>query len=410
MTEKNIIKRNSAQPYISEALHAKAGVLGVPVSASFELTSKCNFSCKMCYIHSDACRKNEKSELTAQQWIEIGRQGAENGLIFLLLTGGEPLIRKDFSQIYCSLKELGLAVSINTNGYFLCDEAQELFSKNPPVRLNVSLYGASNEAYERLCGVRAFDRVLNNIKTMTRHGIQVRLNYSITPYNCHEIKEVYALSRELGLHIKATPYMYPKMRTDAGVIGENDGRLTPELAARYRVVWDALRLERDEFLRRAKAIEQGVAAVEKDCASPPAEGGEMQCRAGRSSLWINSRGQMTACGLIPDGGVDVLEKGYAAAWAAVRCRTGQIRLPAECAVCKYKGYCNVCAAVCYCETGSFDKKPEYVCEMTKHAIHDGLLSTTVYDIVNPDAFSDKNKAYNAFDELNRLHNRENHPN
>ena len=89
----------SAEPAWSTYIHAKGAALGIPVAGNFELTARCNFGCKMCYVHDS----DGTDELSADQWIEIGRQAVEKGMVFLLLTGGEPFLRKDFKEIYYCL-------------------------------------------------------------------------------------------------------------------------------------------------------------------------------------------------------------------------------------------------------------------------------------------------------------------
>ena len=131
----------STEPAWSTYIHAKGAALGMPVAGNFELTGRCNFGCKMCYVHNS----DGSDELSAEQWIEIGRQAAEKGMVFLLLTGGEPFLRKDFKEIYLALKKLGLLISINTNGSLIDDEMFDFLTENPPLRMNISLYGSSNE-------------------------------------------------------------------------------------------------------------------------------------------------------------------------------------------------------------------------------------------------------------------------
>lgn len=68
--------------------------------------------------------------------------------VVLLLTGGEPFIRPDFEEIYRRCRELGIIVSINTNGTMLGEKQVELLRKLPPQRVNITLYGASEATYE----------------------------------------------------------------------------------------------------------------------------------------------------------------------------------------------------------------------------------------------------------------------
>ena len=82
-------------------------------------------------------------ERTAAQWLQLGRQAREAGLVFLLLTGGEPFLRPDFEEIYTGLTELGLSISINTNGSLLDGRLRALFRRLPPAVVNVTIYGGS---------------------------------------------------------------------------------------------------------------------------------------------------------------------------------------------------------------------------------------------------------------------------
>ena len=82
---------------ITEYLHQKAARSGVPLSGSFELTPCCNMTCKMCYIRMTKAQQEAVAPLrTAQEWVELGRMAKERGMLYLLLTGGEPFLRQDF--------------------------------------------------------------------------------------------------------------------------------------------------------------------------------------------------------------------------------------------------------------------------------------------------------------------------
>ena len=122
-------KPREIEPLWNRYIHAKAAARGIPLSGNFELTPRCNFNCRMCYIHQNA---RAEDEWTAQEWLELGRKACDAGMVFLLLTGGEPLIRKDFREIYSGLKGLGLLISINTNASLIDRDWVEFFKKDPP--------------------------------------------------------------------------------------------------------------------------------------------------------------------------------------------------------------------------------------------------------------------------------------
>ena len=141
-----------AEPLWSQYMHQKGGRLGLPVSGSFELTPRCNFNCKMCYVHQTAeqVAASGRKELTADQWLDIARQAKDAGMVFLLLTGGEPLTFPEFPRLLHELKQLGLLVSVNSNGSLIRGEMLEALKKDPPLRFNITLYGGSDATSERL--------------------------------------------------------------------------------------------------------------------------------------------------------------------------------------------------------------------------------------------------------------------
>ena len=98
----------------------------------------------------------------------------------------------------------------------------------------------------------------------------------------------------------------------------------------------------------------------------------IHCRAGRSNCWIDWRGNMGMCGMIPAEDNSVLKNGFLKCWEKVKNSSAQIRLPQKCIDCKYKTVCNVCAAVCICETGKYDAAPEYMCRYSQ-LIYDKLF-------------------------------------
>lgn len=169
----------NAYDIYNQRLFARADMLGVPLSGTFELTPRCNFRCKMCYIHRaehDAAAR--AAERSAAQWLALAEQCCREGTLMLLLTGGEPLLRPDFREIYTGCKRMGLVLSVNTNASLIDDDMVELFAANPPRRINITLYGASPETYGALCGSReAYARVVRAILNLQSAGVIVKLNF-----------------------------------------------------------------------------------------------------------------------------------------------------------------------------------------------------------------------------------------
>ena len=363
-----MLKRPQTEPNLSRYLHSKGARLGLPIGGNFELTARCNFDCPMCYVHlKQEDIDAQGRELTARQWIDLARQARDAGMVFALLTGGEPFVRKDFFEIYHAMKELGLLISINTNGSMLSGETLRRLLEDPPFRVNVSLYGGSNETYCGMCGLPAYDRVVENIAALKAAGVDVRLNLSITPYNRQDLRDICRKAEELGVHVKAAAYMYPSIRVNGGQYGCGN-RLSPQEAAEASVEWDRLRFDEETFAVRAEAMKNLTLTQERECAADLDEG--VGCRAGSTAFWMTWDGRMLPCGMMPYPTVYPLETGFQKAWEQLRAQTKQLRMPAKCGSCPKRSACAVCAAVCVTETGRFDGVPEYVCAMTDATIRE----------------------------------------
>lgn len=357
------MNKKNTEPSISTYLHNKGRRLGLPIAGSFELTARCNFNCPMCYVHMTEEQVHAVGkELTAQQWLDIAKAAKEKGMVFALLTGGEPLMRKDFFEIYDGMRQMGLLISVNSNGSMLKGKILERFLEAPPFRFNISLYGGSNETYRNMCGIPTYENVKENIRKLRAAGVDVSLNLSITPYNRDDLAKIYADAVELDVNVRASSYMYPPVRLNGEQYGCGN-RLSPEEAARYYVQWDVLRFSEEEFSIRAQNMQRVVDDFHGEC---PAEGDEgVRCRAGRSSFWMTWDGKMLPCGMMTTPVAYPLETGFDTAWQQIREGTANVHTPHECMECAYKEVCGVCAAVCLTETGRFDGVPTYICEKTK---------------------------------------------
>ena len=361
------MKKTSTEPYIVTYLHSKGRKPGLPIAGNFELTARCNFNCPMCYVHMtpEQLKASGREELTAQQWLDIAAAAKERGMMFALLTGGEPLVRKDFFEIYNGMRQMGLLISINSNGSILQGAILERFLESPPFRFNISLYGGSNETYRKMCGLGAYDRVKENIRALRQAGVDVSLNLSITPYNKDDLAQIYADAVELDVNVRASSYMYPSVRINGGQYGCGN-RLSCEESAKYAVEWDRLRFTEKEFALRALNMAKRINPEQDGC---PVESGEgVRCRAGTSSFWMTWDGKMTPCGMMTTPVVKPLEIGFDAAWEQIRAETQKIRTPGKCVGCDYKELCGACAAVYFTETGKFDCVPEYICQRAKEIV------------------------------------------
>lgn len=344
----------------------RAGQQQIPLSGTFELTSRCNLNCKMCYIHrkeQDQCARRQ--ELSTEEWLGLAKAAQEQGMLLLLLTGGEPFVRNDFWKIYQGCKALGLSVSINTNGTLLTAQNIQKMCEDPPARINLTLYGTSRETYEHLCGnENAFDRVMEVIHELRRQKMPLKLNYSVTSYNQKEFQDACKLATDLEIPIQAATYMFPPVRT-SDPSEQIIQRLTPQEAAKAAFFYDQSRFSEAQMRQKCEQIQnlrfQGADIVgEMQNVSKQME--KMSCRAGSTAFWINWKGQMQLCGMMEQPVAAVLPENFAEVWHQMRQEREKIFLPKTCSHCEWRRYCECCPAACYGENRRYDMTPAYLCE------------------------------------------------
>lgn len=357
------------QPQLRKYIYQKAARSRTPVSGTFELTPRCNMNCRMCYIRMSEEEMNARGrEYTADEWIRMGRVCAQRGMLFLLFTGGEPFLRKDFRKIYTELKKLGLLISINTNGTLIDRETVKWLREDPPMRMNVTLYGSSNDTYKRLCGhPTGYDAAVRAIDMLREAGIFVNINASFTSYNLKDMEEIIAFGKRRNIRVNAATYMFPPVRSAREGIPDETARFTPEEAGCARARAELCSMEEEEKQIRLRALHEGrggSAGQDEECERVPDE--KMGCMAGRSSFWITWDGRMTPCGMMNAPVARPFEVGFDEAWKYITEETDKILLPAECRNCGKRSYCMICGALAIAEGhGCSYKKPDYLCRQTE---------------------------------------------
>jgi len=183
----------STNPY--KDLQAKAEQSRQPLQAHFEITYRCNHTCPYCYNAIDPRHK----ELTTEECLRVVNMVADFGTLFLTLTGGEPLLRKDFFTIAEEAKRRHLALRIYTNG-FLVDEAMaDRIKKIQPLEIGISLHGADAATHDRETRVRgSLDKLVAGVRHLKKRGLRVLLKTPITGWNQHQVREIKQLAESLG--------------------------------------------------------------------------------------------------------------------------------------------------------------------------------------------------------------------
>lgn len=353
---------------IRRRLLDKAACRRTPILGAFELLPVCNFQCRMCYVRRSMAEVRQAGGLmSGEEWLDIASQGREAGVLLPLLTGGEPLLHPDFRQIMSGLDAMGMRISINTNGSLIDRDMARFFSAHRPDRINITLYGASEESYEALCGNgEALGRIREGVRLLKEYGIPIKFNTSITPLNAHELGAMIDYARQEQCVIQPATYMFPPCRRDSSMVGQNH-RMTPEEAGRVRVLADRRLSGENAFLTHAAVYSRFVPLEELEDKWSTERELPMRCRAGVCSFWVDWQGNLGSCGMYSPVKVGLKGRGFADAWQEVVEKTAALRYHPACAGCPNYLLCHPCLAMVNNECGSHTGRPDYVCRMNQAA-------------------------------------------
>ena len=336
-----------------------------PANGSIELLPLCNMNCDMCYVRLSREEMERQGRLrTADEWLEIGRQMKEAGVLFLLLTGGEPFLYPDFRKLYLGLREMGMILTINTNGTLIDEDLAEFFGKHKPRRVNITLYGTDEETYADLCHYPGgYEKTLQGIRLLRENGVDVKVGGSLARANRDDLDKLLDIGEELDIPVRVDTYMMPATR-ERDLPYNLQARLGPEEAAQARI--HALKREMGPELFPAYVRQ----SIEKAEHPEPAEEkpGHMACMAGQCSFTINWQGKMRPCVVMSEPEVSVFEAGFEAAWKYIAEETWKILLNAKCSTCRVRHLCRTCAASALLETGSYAGVPDYMCRYVKESL------------------------------------------
>ena len=353
-----------------------------------ELTERCDNDCIHCCISLPAGDAAARArEMTTGQVMDVLRQAADLGCLSVRFTGGEPLLRSDFEELYVGARRLGLAVLIFTNARRITPDLADLLARIPPRELmEVTVYGMRRESYEAVSRMPgSFAQFRRGVDLLLERQIPFVVKGALLPPNRAEIDEFEAWAATIPWMTEPPSYsMFLDLRNRRDDPAKNrlieSLRVSPE---------DGLAvLTRDAAKYRAEMAEFGARFM-----GPP--GAELfRCGAGQA-VSIDAYGRAQPCMGVrsPDLTVDVIAFSLAETvdrFASLRSiRASNPAYLRRCAVCFLHGFCEQCPAKSWSEHGTLDTSVEYLCQVAHaQARHLGWLNAT-------------EKAWNVTDWANR---------
>jgi MoaA/NifB/PqqE/SkfB family radical SAM enzyme len=247
---------------------------------TLELTYRCNLDCFFCYND----RGRQGTPLSLAQYRVLLEDLARMQTLFLMLTGGEPMIHPHFFDIGNMTRELGFVVRIRTNGHMLDPRnAERLLREVEPYIVEVTLHGASAEVHDRQTRVPgSFDRLVRHLRHAREAGLRCATVATPTSWNEHQIEAMISLGDELEAPLRFQGPVGPRANGDKQPLSIQPSRAT----------WDRIEVLMAE---RRESISTGPECLASEV-SPDAGAEEIaSCSVGLAGVDIDPFGNVQAC-------------------------------------------------------------------------------------------------------------------
>lgn len=333
----------------SAALHEKTILSRVPLCGTITLTQRCNLHCVHCYESVDPGQR----ELTTSQFKLILDKLAAAGCLFLLLTGGEPLLRKDFLELYVYAKTKGFIITLFTNGTLLTPAIADVLREYPPFDVEISLYGMTSQTYAKMTGhAEGLELTLQGIRLLLERKIPLKLKTMITTLNQPElwlIKEF--VEKKLKTDFRFDALIWPRIN---GQKENTHYRLSPEQVVQLDVEDQKRYQGWQEFNDK-----YGRAVYSEKL---------FNCNAGKNSFAVDSYGQLRMCDMLRDPCYDLLSGSFQAGWEGCFSQMASMKHQKKehpCRQCQQSSFCDICPAWSRLEGGEDEFIVDYLCQIAK---------------------------------------------
>jgi radical SAM protein with 4Fe4S-binding SPASM domain len=329
----------AAEAHPFDELLLRSAELERPVTALVELTHACNVDCEHCYL--DLRPDKKIGALDTSEWKRIFGELADEGCLFLTLSGGEVLLRRDWEELARHARSLGFAIRFYTNGTLISEEVADRIAALKPAGVEISLLGgiaATHDAIARRRG--AFDKTIAGIRRLRARKIQVVLKCVLMKKNIAEHAQIEALAKSLDCEILFDMEVTPK---------NNGSRETTDLTVEGMAALEAAILS-DRMVGDWSGVE--------DLNSAPQEVrlDFTPCAAGRRTVHIGPTGDVFPCTSWTKPIGNLREASFSALWNEhpmfAEIRAKRVGSFPTCAKCELLSVCTPCMALSLLEQGN----------------------------------------------------------
>ncbi|OGR40327.1 MAG: hypothetical protein A2X29_06830 [Elusimicrobia bacterium GWA2_64_40] len=319
----------------------------IPVSATIELTRRCLLSCRHCYLPETRGRARPGRELNTAQWAGVLRQLARAGGLYLVFTGGEPLLRPDLAELCRLAKALNFDVRVFSTGLGLTAGLAGELRDAGVSGFEISFYGRP-AVHDRITGLKgSFRRSLAAARLLRKAGVKVKMKVPLMTLNAGQAGWLERLSGAEGFGLSFDPVVTPA----------NDGG---RAALSYR-------LSGARLAGALKGLPQASPGLEKAAAATAASAPDLLCGAGRNVCAVDPAGNLYPCLQLPIKLGSLSRRNFSSIWRnnawLKKWRKAGIKDLAVCSVCPDLEFCSRCPGISLIEEGDVFAPNKPACEL-----------------------------------------------
>jgi radical SAM protein with 4Fe4S-binding SPASM domain len=337
-------------------LHERVVAQRVPISGSIEVTRRCNLACVHCYnnlpINDPEARR---TELTLDEHCRLLDEMAAEGCLWLLYTGGEIFVRKDFLDIYAYAKKAGFLITLFTNATLITPSVAEYLAAWSPFSVEVSLYGCNATTHDQVTGVAgSFDRTMRGVRLLMEWGLPPILKTMVLKPNAHEIWDLKRfVEEELGLEFRFDAMINPRVDSSLAPL---DVRLSPMEVVEFDLREANRRNEWVKFCRH----------FNKKPAHDSPHGVELySCGGAHNAFAISASGKLSTCVIWHGENYDLRKGSFKEGWEEFLLKVSRKKASrmTKCVSCELRSMCGMCPANGVLERGDAEEPVDFLCQV-----------------------------------------------
>jgi len=338
--------------------------LRIPLEGNLDLTYRCNNVCRHCWLWLAPNASQQAQEMSFAEICSIADQARSMGTRTWHISGGEPMLRPDFADIFDYLTRSAPNYSLNTNGTLITPSIAQLLKRKGTKM--VALYGATAEVYDDVTrNPGGFEAAMRGFRYLQEAGAGFIVQMIPMRQNWHQWAEMQALAESLSAHQRVgAPWLY--LSSSASTAKNR------EIAAQRLAPADVIMLDQPvptDLTQLFEAAQGGCGQV-----APGDDRLFASCISKRTSFHIDPYGQMSWCSYIkdPDLRYNLRTGTFRQAWdefipaCADRVHGGE-EWRQNCGSCENRKDCRWCAVYAHLETGSYSARVPYLCSVAEEA-------------------------------------------